>query len=232
MMRNQHRTAAAIRFLRHRICRLPDGRAIHLRAPALPPRSSCASPAAASAVLRRGLGTDLARSIQVPTACGLVGRGPRAPRTQEPRFLPSPHAPPAGSSFRRSISTARRLPSSISTSGAMKVRYVCASSPPFDSPLCIPLRRFATPDSRFGSCRSCPRARGVRRNVSPGASVQIAVEGCMHGELDIVYDTLRRLEEAEGVKIDLLLCCGDFQVGSGMAASSQLLSGSGEFRSN
>ena len=34
----------------------------------------------------------------------------------------------------------------------------------------------------------------------------------MHGELDIVYDTLRRLEEAEGIKIDLLLCCGDFQV--------------------
>lgn len=33
----------------------------------------------------------------------------------------------------------------------------------------------------------------------------------MHGELDKVYDTLRQLEEAEGVKIDLLLCCGDFQ---------------------
>ncbi|XP_039781185.1 lariat debranching enzyme-like [Panicum virgatum] len=41
--------------------------------------------------------------------------------------------------------------------------------------------------------------------------MKIAVEGCMHGELDIVYDTLRRLEEAEGIKIDLLLCCGDFQ---------------------
>lgn len=36
----------------------------------------------------------------------------------------------------------------------------------------------------------------------------------MHGELDKVYDTLRQLEEAEGVKIDLLLCCGDFQVRS------------------
>ncbi|KAG8062419.1 hypothetical protein GUJ93_ZPchr0003g16446 [Zizania palustris] len=41
--------------------------------------------------------------------------------------------------------------------------------------------------------------------------MKIAVEGCMHGELDKVYDTLRQLEEAEGVKIDLLLCCGDFQ---------------------
>ncbi|BAS86165.1 lariat debranching enzyme [Oryza sativa Japonica Group] len=41
--------------------------------------------------------------------------------------------------------------------------------------------------------------------------MKIAVEGCMHGELDKVYDTLRELEKAEGVKIDLLLCCGDFQ---------------------
>ncbi|XP_062214731.1 lariat debranching enzyme-like [Phragmites australis] len=41
--------------------------------------------------------------------------------------------------------------------------------------------------------------------------MKIAVEGCMHGELDKVYDTLRSLEETEGVKIDLLLCCGDFQ---------------------
>jgi len=41
--------------------------------------------------------------------------------------------------------------------------------------------------------------------------MKIAVEGCMHGELDKVYDTMRRLEEAEGIKIDLLICCGDFQ---------------------
>jgi len=43
------------------------------------------------------------------------------------------------------------------------------------------------------------------------ATAQIAVDGCMHGELDIVYDMLRTLEEAEGIKIDLLLCYGDFQ---------------------
>ena len=42
--------------------------------------------------------------------------------------------------------------------------------------------------------------------------MQIAVDGCMHGELDIVYDMLCTLEEAEGIKIDLLLCYGDFQV--------------------
>ncbi|XP_044980172.1 lariat debranching enzyme [Hordeum vulgare subsp. vulgare] len=41
--------------------------------------------------------------------------------------------------------------------------------------------------------------------------MKVAVEGCMHGELDKVYDTMRRLEAAEGIKIDLLICCGDFQ---------------------
>ncbi|KAJ3672858.1 hypothetical protein LUZ60_006232 [Juncus effusus] len=42
-------------------------------------------------------------------------------------------------------------------------------------------------------------------------TMKIAVEGCMHGELDKVYATLKRLEEVENTKIDLLLCCGDFQ---------------------
>ncbi|OAY82687.1 Lariat debranching enzyme [Ananas comosus] len=41
--------------------------------------------------------------------------------------------------------------------------------------------------------------------------MKIAVEGCMHGELDAVYATLKRLEQVENTKIDLLLCCGDFQ---------------------
>ena len=53
-------------------------------------------------------------------------------------------------------------------------------------------------------------------------SIAIAIEGCCHGELDAIYDRLRRHEEEEaaaaattttgtGTKIDLLLCCGDFQ---------------------
>ncbi|XP_972250.2 lariat debranching enzyme [Tribolium castaneum] len=41
--------------------------------------------------------------------------------------------------------------------------------------------------------------------------MKIAVEGCAHGELEIIYDTLQYLEEKEGFKIDLLICCGDFQ---------------------
>ncbi|XP_044270846.1 lariat debranching enzyme [Tribolium madens] len=41
--------------------------------------------------------------------------------------------------------------------------------------------------------------------------MKIAVEGCAHGELETIYDTLQYLEQKEGFKIDLLLCCGDFQ---------------------
>eukprot|EP00897_Mesotaenium_endlicherianum_P002580 jgi/Mesen1/234/ME1141959C07598 len=41
--------------------------------------------------------------------------------------------------------------------------------------------------------------------------MQIAVEGCAHGSLDDIYATLQHLEKAERTKIDLLICCGDFQ---------------------
>lgn len=40
---------------------------------------------------------------------------------------------------------------------------------------------------------------------------QVVVEGCCHGELDKIYETMRHMEEQDGKKIDLLLCCGDFQ---------------------
>ncbi|XP_072301040.1 lariat debranching enzyme [Eucyclogobius newberryi] len=41
--------------------------------------------------------------------------------------------------------------------------------------------------------------------------MKIAVEGCCHGELDKIYETIAYLEQKEGIKVDLLLCCGDFQ---------------------
>ncbi|KAG7254403.1 hypothetical protein CRUP_027443 [Coryphaenoides rupestris] len=41
--------------------------------------------------------------------------------------------------------------------------------------------------------------------------MRIAVEGCCHGELDKIYETIAYLEEKEELKVDLLLCCGDFQ---------------------
>jgi len=41
--------------------------------------------------------------------------------------------------------------------------------------------------------------------------MKIAIEGCCHGELDKIYETLGHLEKKESIKVDLLLCCGDFQ---------------------
>ncbi|XP_071977336.1 lariat debranching enzyme isoform X2 [Engystomops pustulosus] len=41
--------------------------------------------------------------------------------------------------------------------------------------------------------------------------MKIAVEGCCHGELDKIYETIQYMEQKENTKVDLLLCCGDFQ---------------------
>lgn len=37
------------------------------------------------------------------------------------------------------------------------------------------------------------------------------MEGCAHGELDRIYDVIKSIEEREQQKVDLLICCGDFQ---------------------
>eukprot|EP00884_Botryococcus_braunii_P000315 jgi/Botrbrau1/10284/Bobra.0120s0006.1 len=58
------------------------------------------------------------------------------------------------------------------------------------------------------SKRSSPKTAKKRKMEG----LRIAVEGCCHGELDKIYSTLQLLEEREGKKIDLLICCGDFQV--------------------
>ncbi|XP_064387809.1 uncharacterized protein LOC135335991 [Halichondria panicea] len=41
--------------------------------------------------------------------------------------------------------------------------------------------------------------------------MKIAVEGCCHGELNKIYEALQHAEQKQGIKIDLLICCGDFQ---------------------
>ena len=53
-------------------------------------------------------------------------------------------------------------------------------------------------------------ASAKTRPQEPG-SIRIAVQGCAHGELDAIYATVAEAERAQGRKIDLLLCCGDFQ---------------------
>lgn len=42
-------------------------------------------------------------------------------------------------------------------------------------------------------------------------SLNVAVAGCVHGELNNIYDELSFLESRQGIKADILLCCGDFQ---------------------
>ena len=41
--------------------------------------------------------------------------------------------------------------------------------------------------------------------------MKIAIEGCAHGELDKIYEVIQSIEETENFKVDLLICCGDFQ---------------------
>lgn len=41
--------------------------------------------------------------------------------------------------------------------------------------------------------------------------MKILVAGCLHGEVERLYDTVLAIEERRQVKIDLVLCCGDFQ---------------------
>ena len=41
--------------------------------------------------------------------------------------------------------------------------------------------------------------------------MKIAVEGCCHDELEVIYNTIQHIEAQKGIKIDLLLICGDFE---------------------
>lgn len=52
----------------------------------------------------------------------------------------------------------------------------------------------------------------IEEQGSPGPNtLSVAILGCCHGELEIVYDRIRNHEQETGRKVDLLLCCGDFQ---------------------
>ncbi len=42
-------------------------------------------------------------------------------------------------------------------------------------------------------------------------TVRIAVQGCCHGSIERIYDILEACEKRDEKKIDLLICCGDFQ---------------------
>ncbi|KAJ6220868.1 hypothetical protein RDWZM_006680 [Blomia tropicalis] len=41
--------------------------------------------------------------------------------------------------------------------------------------------------------------------------MKIAVVGCLHGELDIIYEKISQLEQEQNITVDILFICGDFQ---------------------
>lgn len=41
--------------------------------------------------------------------------------------------------------------------------------------------------------------------------MRVAVVGCAHGELDKIYETIAHIEAQRSIRVDLLICCGDFQ---------------------
>ena len=75
-------------------------------------------------------------------------------------------------------------------------------------------------DDSYEGTSSVKRARpeddqGADKTPSRGKktrTLRIAVAGCSHGEMDRIYGMLTNMERSQGIKFDLLLCCGDFQV--------------------
>ncbi|KAH1089025.1 hypothetical protein J1N35_016282 [Gossypium stocksii] len=53
--------------------------------------------------------------------------------------------------------------------------------------------------------------------------MKIEVEGCMQGDLDKVYDTIKYVKNTRNIKTELLLFCGDFQGTLGSKPAAQLL---------
>ena len=41
--------------------------------------------------------------------------------------------------------------------------------------------------------------------------MNVAVVGCLHGELDQMYSDIDQWQQQQKKKVDLLLCCGDFE---------------------
>ena len=95
----------------------------------------------------------------------------------------------------------------------------CSRSGSFRRSAAVPvcpraLRR--PPFSLFCLCKSyskpciCPAALDTQL-AAMSRSVTVAVQGCCHGELDTIYDTILQRQRQLGVSVDLLVICGDFE---------------------
>lgn len=67
-----------------------------------------------------------------------------------------------------------------------------------------------------GRKSSSHRSDSFRKRVSTekdmmGSTLKVAVVGCAHGELEGLYGAIRETEQAAGIRIDVVICAGDFQ---------------------
>lgn len=49
------------------------------------------------------------------------------------------------------------------------------------------------------------------QQIAEKRMLHVAVEGCAHGDLENIYSAVRYIQ-GQGLQLDLLICCGDFQV--------------------
>lgn len=111
------------------------------------------------------------------------------------RPQPEPSPPPVLSAQPSNVSVQEQLASTESSP---------LSPPPTSSSP-------ATDDRQPPLAAQTPPIATVSTSSSSKRLVRIAIQGCCHGELDRIYASCQEHERTTGHKLDLLLCCGDFQ---------------------
>lgn len=81
--------------------------------------------------------------------------------------------------------------------------------PPPESP--GPLPPNSGVDGRTSAPVDLSSAGGGAGGGSTCEGIHVAIEGCCHGELDAIYASVLETQKRNGIVIDLLLICGDFQ---------------------
>ncbi|KAL6069947.1 lariat debranching enzyme [Balamuthia mandrillaris] len=61
------------------------------------------------------------------------------------------------------------------------------------------------------TAKASPMGEGSTASNAPKTGLKVAVVGCTHGELDTIFERIAGIEQARGIKVELVLCCGDFE---------------------
>ena len=86
--------------------------------------------------------------------------------------------------------------------GSFQKQRFIRTPPPYSLAAPTPAQRRAALLERNKEKKHCPNETDY---------LTIAVEGCAHGALDQIYEAISAEEARTQVKVDLLICCGDFQ---------------------